>query len=275
VFFANPQVFQVNTSIPIVFPQSAMTLSPSGRTGPDTVTFCPGDTVVDSPAGNPACGGPSTGTISGLMRYTRTAGDLGGVGRGLLGGAADVALRVTSGAPCAYAAGANPACKAIFALATPAGTGAQGASFGVVVGTAGGTPDPGKFYVTLGPLGTILGITATGLGPGLPNPATSYGGPWTEGKLTVSVTDNTGASTEIFVLSGSSARAGTGQGTLSLVSGSVSDRSLSAPNANRGWLNLVIKPPFGVVPAMSTPGIAAAIGLIALVGAYFVRKRLK
>ena len=79
----------------------------------------------------------------------------------------------------------------------------------------------------------------------------------------------------LFTLTGSDNRnVATGQGSVSLVSGSVSDRALSAPNANRGWLNMSIKPPFGVVPAMTTPGLAAAIGLLALAGAYFVRKRL-
>jgi hypothetical protein len=275
VFFANPNVFQVNTSIPIQFPgDGSAVFAPDGRTGADVVTFCPGDVVTAS--NNPMCPGPSTGVISGLMRYTRTGGELGGPARGKLQGAANVALRVTSGAPCAYAGGVNEACKAIFALATPQATGAQGATFGVVVSTAGGAPPSpsGKFYVTIGPIGSILGITNTGLGAGLPNPATSYGGPWTAGTLTVSITDNAGASTEVFVLSGMDTRDPiTGQGFVNLVSGSVSDRSLSAPNANRGWLNLEISPPFGVVPAMTTPGLAAAIGLIALVGAYFVRKR--
>jgi hypothetical protein len=274
VFFANPQVFQVATSIPINFPRPGSTavIAPSGRTGADVVTFCPGDVVTAS--NNPMCPGPSTGVISGLMRYTRTGGELGGTAVGVFGGQANIALRVTSGAPCAYATGVNPACKAIFALATPAGTGVWGANFGAVAPSPGGIPSPGKFYATIGGLGTILGVTATGLGPGLPNPATSYGGPWTAGTLTVSITDNAGASTEVFVLSGMDTRDPiTGQGTINLVSGTVSDRSLSAPNANRGWLNLEIKPPFGVVPAMTTPVLAAAIGLIALVGAYFVRKR--
>lgn len=287
VAFANSAVFQVNTAIPIQFPRAAsgtIAFVPSGRTGPNLVTFCPGQTATVVGGANPGCANVAAGTpIPGLMRYTRTAGEIGGPARASLGGTANVALvasPVSGMAPCTAGAGGsnNPACLAIFALATPAGTGAQGGAFGVVVSTAGGTPSPGLFFATVGPIGTVLNVqTGLPLGPGLPNPATSYGGPWTAGKLTVSMTGvNTGTPTsEVFVLSGSDMRApGTGQGSVSLVSGSVSARTLSGPNSNRGWINMAIAPPFGVVPAMTTPGLAAAIGLIALAGAYFVRKRL-
>jgi hypothetical protein len=273
-FFGGGNLFQVNTSIAIQFPRPGGTavFAPNGRTGADLVTFCPGQVVT--PAGNPACGGPDEGTINGLMRYTRTAGQIGGPAQAARQGAANIALRASSGAPCAYDEGANPACRAIFALATPAATGAQGGAFGFFFQTSPGAPSPGLFHVTAGPLGSILGITPTGLDAGFPNPVTSYGGPWTAGKLTLSVTANLGASTEVVVLSGMDTRdPATGQGSVSLVSGSVSFRSLSSQNANRGWLNLIIEPPFGVVPAMTTPGLAATIGLIALVGTYFLRKR--
>jgi hypothetical protein len=273
----NFAVFQLGTSLAVSFPaavEGTVSFAPAGRAGADVVTFCPGDVVT--PAGNPMCSDPSEGIISGLMRYTRTGAEIGGPARGSFSGTANVAFRLSGGPLCAYASGANPSCKAIFALTTPPPTGAWGGSFGVFVSTLRDAPSPGRFYVTLGPVGTILGITPTPyLGLGLPNLLTSYGGPWTAGKLTLSVTDNTGASTEVFVLSGMDTRDPiTGQGSVSLVSGSVSDRSLWAPTANRGWLNLIIKPPFGVVPAMTTPGLGAVIGLIALVGAYFVRKRL-
>ncbi len=83
-------------------------------------------------------------------------------------------------------------------------------------------------------------------------------------------------SPEIFVISGFDNRTATNHvGSISLVAGAVSDRVLSGPNVNRGWLNLVVKQPFGLVPAMTAPGLAAAIGLLALVRAYFVRRRVR
>jgi hypothetical protein len=275
--FSAGNVFQVATSVAISFPGAVggtVTFAPAGRTGANVVTFCPGDVVT--PTGNPMCSHPSEGTIPGLMRYTRTGTELGGPARGdLLSGTANIAIRVTSGAPCAYASGANPACRAKFARSTHRGMVAQGGPFGFVFESAQEAPDPGFFYVTLGVLGTILDITPTGLGPGFANPVTSYGGPWTAGRLTVSITDNLGASTQVFVLSGMDTRDPvTGQGSLNLVSGSVSERALSAPTANRGWLNLRIKPPYGVVPALTTRGLAAAIALIALIGTAYVRRRI-
>jgi len=274
VFFANTAVFQVNTNIsfsqtvPIVF-------SDGKRTGAATVTFCPGSTVP--PNGNPACANPGAGTLPGLLRYTATGAQFGGPSQVKVGGGVvDVALRVSAGAPCAYAGGVNPGCQVIFALALPAITGANGAPFGFQNTTSNpgpGSPS-GRYYASIGPLGTITNIVQPGLGAGVANAATSYGGPWTTGRLTISQTQAIG-SPEIFVISGFDNRTATNHvGSISLVAGAVSDRTLSGPNANRGWINWVVKQPFGLVPALTTPGLAAAIGLLALVGAYFVHRRM-
>jgi len=118
--------------------------------------------------------------------------------------------------------------------------------------------------------GAILSVGA-GLGGGLANPATSYGGPWTTGVLTVSQPAALG-SAELFVLSGSDARVN-GVGSISLVSGSVSDRGVSGPNANRGWLNIQLGVAEIVTPSMSGPGLAAVFGLLALAGGYAIWRR--
>jgi MYXO-CTERM domain-containing protein len=270
VFLANSNVFQVNTSIIIDWPGNPAVFAASGRTGAATVTFCAGQVVT--PAGNPGCTNPANGTINGLMRYTRTTNQFGGPAQGAAGGAANVGLRVAAGAPCAYAGGVNPGCQVIFALATPNPTGAQGGAFGFINGTAGAAPATGRFHMTVQANGVITGITPTGLGPGLANPATSYGAPWTTGMLTVSVTANVGPNPEVFVMSGADNRVN-GVGTISMVSGSVSDRGTSGPNANRGWLNLNVGPS-GTVPAMSVSGYAAAAGLIVLAGAFALRRRI-
>jgi hypothetical protein len=273
VFLANPNVFQVQTSVTINFPNQKGTLSAGRRTGASAVQFCAGQSVT--PNGNPACasagGGPG---LNGVMRYTKTTNQFGGPMQGAAGGGANVALRVNAGAPCAYAGGANPACQVIFALATPDPTGAQGGPFGFQNGTAGNAQSPGRYYMTVTAAGKIVGITNVGLGPGAANPATSYGGPWSTGKLTVSVTANLGPADEVFPMRGKDNRVN-GVGAISLVSGSVSNRGLSGPNANRGWINWTIGPQLPVTPTMSTRGLAAFVGLMALAGGYALRRRFR
>ena len=84
VFLANPNVFQVRTSITIAFPSASAQLAGSGRTGPPTATFCAGQSLGSPSA--PVCTGPGdpNNTINGLMRYTRTANQFGGPAQGLL-----------------------------------------------------------------------------------------------------------------------------------------------------------------------------------------------
>ena len=137
----------------------------------------------------------------------------------------------------------NPACQVIFARNTPLPTAAIGAPFGFSATTARSAPNPGRFYASVSSAGAITNIVNpnTGLGPGTANPVRSFGGPWTTGMLTVSVTQNPGDTDEIFMLTGSDNRVN-GIGNISLVAGSISHRNLSGPNANRGWLNFQVVP---------------------------------
>lgn len=258
LFNNNSAVFQVRTAIPIDFPVAYANLLPGGRTGAPVVSFCAGSDVTAT--GNPGCAGPGAGSgINGLLRYTSTANQFGGPARGFAGGSADVALNPgVPTVPCDYAV--NPGCQVIFALATPAGTGAQGATFNAKVSTSGAAPSPGLFNAVIGAGGAIASVTPTGIAPGLPNPATSYGAPWTTGMLTVQNTAAFG-SPETFVLSGSDNRV-SGVGTISLVAGSTSDRGISGPNANRGWLTITIGDVTGT-PALSTWGIGALAVVLA------------
>ena len=81
-FLANPNVFQVKTDLSFgagvtsVLPTA--TFKPGGRTGSPTVTFCAGRTAELT------CTSPNqTGNlINGLMRYTKTRNQFGGVGPG-------------------------------------------------------------------------------------------------------------------------------------------------------------------------------------------------
>jgi hypothetical protein len=91
--------------------------------------------------------------------------------------------------------------------------------------------------------------------------------------LTISVTANVGPP-EIFVLSGMDSRV-SGVGAISLVSGSVSARALSGPNANRSWANYVVGPQIQPTPSMSSHGLAAVFGLLALAGGYVLQRRVR
>jgi hypothetical protein len=93
------------------------------------------------------------------------------------------------------------------------------------------------------------------------NSAAGFGGPWTTGQLTVVQTK--ASPTEIFTLSGSDGRAPTGIGPISLVAGGLSNRARSGPNANRGWLNLVVGPVIPIVPSLSGWSVAS-LGLVLL-----------
>ena len=69
------------------------------------------------------------------------------------------------------------------------------------------------------------------------------------GMLSISAPLALGAA-EVFTLTGSDARV-SGVGTISLVAGGLSNRAVSGPNANRGWLNLTIGSPLGALPSMN------------------------
>jgi hypothetical protein len=102
-------------------------------------------------------------------------------------------------------------------------------------------------------------------GPALSNMATSRGFPWTTGRITI--THPAALGTEQFVLSGMDNRTASGQGTIQLVSGSLSLRMTSGPNANRAWVQLELTRPT-VVPSFSTFGLLALCGSLLAIAAY-------
>jgi len=263
VFPANNAVFQVATALAVGFPAAPGTLGVGLRTGPAVVTWCPG--TAAPVAGAPGCGVfPSGGVIPGGIRYTATGAQFGGPLRAKISGLATVALQV-GGTPPGFVTG-------IHAFASPAGMAAIGGPFNVKVSTAAAVPGPasGVFVGVANAAGTITSVLSSGIaGSGIANVATSYGAPWTTGRITVS---NLAASpVETFILSGSDLRTPvSGLGTISLVSGAISARLLTGPNANRGWLNLEVIP---AVPALPPGALAAATGLLALAGGYLLRRR--
>jgi len=263
VFPLTPQVFQVYTNLTIV--GGALTLSAGGRTGLPVQLFCPGVTATGGGLG--CVGGPNRAgaPVKGLLRYTATGAQFGGANGpgGGIGGSANLAIRVGIASP------PGPV-TAIFAFATPAPTRATGAAFGFnnvnPLAAPGAASGVGLF--TAGFAGTLTNVIASGLGAGLPNTATSWGGPWTTGMLTISQPGT--VPPEVFVLSGSDARI-SGIGRISLVAGALSTRTLSGSSANRGWLNFTVGPDPNV-PALPLSGLVTAFGLLTVAGGYALRR---
>ncbi|MBW2290089.1 MAG: hypothetical protein JRG90_20025, partial [Deltaproteobacteria bacterium] len=152
---------------------------------------------------------------------------------------------------------------------------------GTTVTTPGGTPAavlaggpvPGVVILKAGadPLGTISLVTWTGASAmGGTNMATSTGFPWTVGKIVISQPGAVPA--EKFTITGKDNRTAKGAGHIQLVSGSLSARTTSGFNGNRGWVRLQLKK-LGPVPSMSPPLLATAAGLIVLASAYVARRR--
>jgi MYXO-CTERM domain-containing protein len=271
VFLANSNVFQVNTSVIINWPGNPAVFAASGRTGAATVTFCAGQVVT--PVGQPglhrsgqrhhqwldalhADGQPVRRARSGQRRWR-------GERRAARRGWCTLRLRRRR----------EPRLPGDLRTGDSEWYRCPGGRVRLHQrNRRGGACDGPVPHATVQANGVITGITPTGLGPGIANPATSYGAPWTTGMLTVSVTANVGPNPSVFVMSGADNRVN-GVGTISMVSGSVSDRGTSGPNANRGWLNLNVGPS-GTVPAMSVSGYAAAAGLIVLAGAFALRRRI-
>jgi hypothetical protein len=215
------------------------------------------------------CTGPGApgNSIHGLMRYTKTLSQFGGPASASFGGGASGARRVSAPAPCQFAT--NPGCLAIFYRGmAPA---APGGAFGATVMSAGTAPNPGLFRVNATGGGRLTAITPTGLAPGLANPAQSFAGPWTTGRVTVSITNPTGGASQVFIFTGSDTRVG-GVGSLSLVAGSIGYSMLGGPSANRGWVSLTLADP-AAVPGLATRSLASLAALLGVGGLAIAQRR--
>ena len=299
---SNNNVFQVQTSgtgkfpgvgVTAMFAAASFTANGSvqlaGRTGPSTVTFCPG-LPVPTATYNPSCSNPpiqvpstAVNGLKGSLRYVKTLNQFGGTARGSAAGTATggrgavVALRnlpLGSLAPCTHTllptaapTGTDAGCKVNFDFVVPFPTGVNGGTFGVTnMDAVGPGLVPGIFAAKINAGGTIVSMTSPGTGVGINNLATSHGAPWTTGMLTVSAFNTANLGTEMFILSGSdSANTAAGTRRISLVSGAVAQRTLSGPNANRGWLNLFLPEPGAVLGSVGA--------LLALLGCHSLLRR--
>jgi hypothetical protein len=286
VFGQNPNLYQVATNLSVMFPATSQTamfelatpLDPTtvGRTGATTTTFTTGlgagNNIRYSNALTRRFGGPGNFFVG--NPGTKPAGALyTGVNATIWA----VAVKGPGNPPCAHPAfgGANAACVAAVAQAVP-GTGlggpaGWGAPVGFTVTTAGGTPaalatSPGTTMAAKpkkGPSPGIQVVAADAAGlltmsaftntmlptamTGFTNMASSTGFPWTTGKVTVSAPLAAGVG-EKFTITGMDGRVN-GVGTIQLVTGTLSRRTASGPNANRAWLRLNVPEPSATLAA--------------------------
>jgi hypothetical protein len=242
----NPKVFQVQTNIAFTGPnpgQGSMTFSAGGRTGSPTDTFV---------------GIPATSSI----RYTATANQFGGPSQTRVIPATPIVVWANAlGAmlPCKHPAfaGVDGACLAPLIGAFPDPTAAAGGPVGFVNSTVPVPPmSPGWVVLSIPNIQGSVAMQApiVTMNTGLTNMATSAGFPWTTGMITISQPSALGAP-EVFTLTGMDQRVN-GIGTISLVSGALSQRTLSGPNANRSWARYTLPEPGAVL------GAAAALAVL-------------
>jgi hypothetical protein len=259
-------------------PFSTQTLSAGGRTGPAIVSWCAG---LPAPTAtyNPGCAAPdafgfATDTTigrtnvtrplsNGLVRYTATRNQFGGTIRARSSGASvyffNGAGLTTGDLPCTI--GTNPLCIVARLTYGPPTESVVGGAFADKVTAAQAVLTMPSFVLeaSIGANGTIHSVgdpVTDGMGNpivGTPSFAqTSWGLPGTTGRLTISVTQNTNAPTNVqtFTRTGGDHRTAGGEGIVVLVSGALSSRSISGPDAVRGWATFNVPEP-GVIAAMS------------------------
>lgn len=256
MFTTNPAVYQVATSLSWRWPNATATLAPGAGPGPGvynaaggTISYSGGAQSFGGAAVFAINAGPNAGT------YRIPPNGLG------VAPIASVWINVFGKLP------ATAMTLGVMGASNPAGQAQPGQSTGAPPNvTAFGPANPGYGAVnlttpivccTVGPNGTVSSSFAAGA-TGLSNMVTSSKGfPWTTGFITVS--QPSAAPPEIFYASGTDTRVA-GVGNISLVSGALSLRALSGPNANRGWisLNLVLPEP---TVALGAAGALAMLGL--------------
>jgi len=280
-FGQNPTLYAVATNLNWVWPTAPAVLSTLARTGAKTTTFVTalGNNIRYSNVLAQKFGGPARIAIN----PGPPAGYMPAVAVTIFG----IAVPGPGNPPCTHTAlvppfpgPGNPACVAGLAQALPTGFAAPGWVVNNFVATPGGTPAavaaggpiPGVGIGKFGANGTISFFTFTPAGTmaGFTNMAGSFGYPWTTGMLTISAPLAAGAP-EIFTITGMDNRTAGGAGTIQLVSGSLSQRTLSGPNADRGWLRLDLVP-FVATPAMPPAMLVGGAGLMALAFGYAVRR---
>jgi hypothetical protein len=243
----NPKVFQVQTNLSFLGPAptaGSMTFKAGGRTGAAMTTF------MGVPAKSKAI-------------YTKTAAQFGGPSQTRVIVATPIKVWANLGAmlPCKAPAfkGPDASCFAPLLAAFPGKLAAAGAMAGFITMTPGGPPPmtPNIVSVSVPKVTGAIAMSTPKAGSFmLTNMATSAGFPWTTGMLTLSQPTALGTP-EVWTITGMDSRMG-GVGTISLVSGALSTRAVSGPNANRSWARYTLPEPGAVL------GAAAALAVLGI-----------
>jgi hypothetical protein len=268
-FANNAKLYAVQTQLGFAWPTTTAVFSTNARTGLKTTTFAAAPGIIRySNTLAQKFGGPG--------RFSTSPGTATGTSTVIPGAAVTIwgiAVPGPGNPPCTHTllGGPNPACVAAAMPQYPTGNLALGGPVNNFNATAGGNVTPGVFVVKALTPGTIAVKAPTG-GPGPTNMASSWGYPFTTGKITISA-PGAGPPAELFTITGMDSRTKGGAGTLQLVGGGLSGRTLSGPNANRAWVRLVLER-IEPVPAISPLGLVATAGLMLLAGGYAMRRRL-
>ncbi len=240
----NPELYQLETNLSLTAPGfGTATFEAGGRTGAATATF--------------------TGTppVS-FARYTKTAAQFGGPAVIKIVAPTPVRVWVRGGVaplPCKHPAflGPDSGCLALLAQAFPGSMVAAGGMVGDVQTSPGGPAGtPFRVKASVNIMGTLLMTLIDVKSGALTNKATSVGFPWTTGRVTLSQPSALGM-LEKLIITGMDGRVG-GVGTISLVSGALSQRTLTGPNSNRSWARYTLPEPAPVL------GAAAALAVLAI-----------
>lgn len=251
----NPRVWQVRTNLQFTGPgftsqgdtSGSVTLSAGRRTGAKTATF-PG-----IPAGS-------------KVQYSKSLSQFGGPARTRMEALSPVLLWVhaeTRKAPCKHTSlgGLDADCIAQHVHQYPRAV-AAGAPVGFSTTSPTVAPPEARKMVgvnvtAMGQIVSEASLQITGVLT-VTNRGTSEGFPWTTGRLRISQPSALGTQ-EVFTITGQDGRTGMNAGgTLSLVAGALSDRTLTGPNANRAWTRFVLPEPGALLSALSA---LAALGL--------------
>jgi hypothetical protein len=267
----NPKVFQVKTNITFSGPanvKGTMTFKKDGwRTAP-------GATFIGTPPAGKAFY-TNTGNRFGGASQTRVAiASAVGVWANVAGAMLPCKNKVfnggvstANGAAC-FAVKLNAIPKSIGAAGGGVATGGGKITKGTIVSTVGGfPPPPASVNVSIqNATGMISQSAPRGSAIKLDNKAVSVGFPWTTGTLTLSAMSALGMG-EKFIIVGKDGRSSMGAGTISLVSGALSNRKTSGPNANKSWARYTLPEPG------PTLGAAAALLVLGLCHALVRRSR--
>ena len=246
VHHRRPMFLQFRTNIEFSAPAAqlgAAVLKAGGRTGPPIVSFF-----------------PSGGS---RIRYQKTAAQFGGPLQARVQPATPVRDWLFPGGklPCKHPllGGADSFCLAQLIARYPGSLAPFGAKVGFTTTTPGG-PAPMSPNVAAVSVPNTTGLIAKTVPAknfgSLTDMVTSAGFPWTTGRVVISEPSALAVYTK-FTITGMDSRVN-GIGTISLVSGALTDRKVTGPNAGRGWLRLTVPEPDAVL------GTAAALAALAL-----------